>query len=168
MKLSSNFEYKDKIVYKSTKLVIYKEATLLVSGIYCDSASRKFTYYPESVIKADAKKWKTNHLSIDHSNETLKRIGKVVNPKFKDGKLVGDLYIYTITSAGKDIVSLIDNGLINWVSVEVDTKDKYNYDLEIMEVKSMSFVGASVVTVPACGGAKIVSNGPDIDESFYK
>jgi hypothetical protein len=165
--LNNSFEYSSKVVIKSTKLVIYKEATLLVPGIYADSATKRFTHYPQKIIKRDSKNWKLNYLSIDHSKDVLKRIGKVKNAKWKNGKLVGDLHIYTVTSAGKDVVNLIENGLINWMSVEVDTEDKYNYDLDMMETKSMEFVGASVVSVPACKGAKIVQSGPGPGEAYY-
>ena len=168
MKLSNKFEYKNKVIKKSSNLVIYKEATLLVSGVYADSATNRFTNYPKKVIERYAKNWKSNFLSLDHSKDVLKRIGKIKNPKYKDGKLVGDLYIYTVTSVAKDVVKLIDSGLINWMSVEVNTKDKYNYEMDLMEVKEMEFVGASVVSLPACPNAKIISNGTDIDDVYYE
>lgn len=167
-KLSSDFEYKDKVLVKSANLVIYREATLLVPGIYADSATKSYCYYTEKSIKKYAKNWDIDYISVDHSKDVLKRIGKVKNPKFKNGKLVGDLHIYTVTSVAKDVVKLIDNGLINWMSVEVDTKDKYNYDLDVMETKELRFVGCSVVSIPACKGAKIISNGPGPGDAYYE
>lgn len=148
-------KYNEKIVNKSTDARIFKDAVLLTNGSWVDSITGEKVKYSKSAIKKSAGNWIENILNIDHDTEVLKRLGYVNNPYYKDGKLLGDLHIYPITQNSRDVINLIDEGLVNWLSVEVITEDEYNHKLGMIEVKSMEFLGCAVITNPACDETKI-------------
>lgn len=154
------FSYDTIIVNKATKARIYKNATLLTPGVFSDSITMAPVIYREDILKKFADKWESNYLNIDHSYKVLDRIGYIVNPHFANHKIVADLYIYPITRNARDVIALIDNNLINWMSVEIKTEDDWDMKENKRYVKEMEFIGAAVVTSPACSDAIIKEDGP--------
>ena len=88
----------------------------------------------------------------------LDRVGMIENPHFEDGKVKADLYIYPVTQNAKDVINLIDSGLVNWLSVEIKTEDVWDYNKNIRKVNWMSFLGCAIVLYPACDEALINEN----------
>ncbi len=152
---------KDKIIAKSYGDKIYREAVLLAPGVWTDSISRTAIAYDADVLIKYHSNWRNNYLDVDHSRSVKDRIGRILNIKTHDGKIIGDLYICTKTSVGRDVVALIEEGLINWLSVEILTNEKWDPDRQLYKVTEVLFDGVAVVTSPACSEAKIKRDGPD-------
>jgi len=153
---------------KAANLKIYYDVVLLSPGDYADSISKRYIRYSDKIIRRYADNWSVDFLCLDHKKDALSRVGKVKNPRIKSGKLVADLYIYTTTQNGHDIVQNIENGLVNWVSVEAYSEDEYNHKDGIMCVKYIEFVGAAIVTLPAYKDAYIKEDGPSPGDIYYE
>lgn len=146
---------KSRVVEKSNK-VVFKDAILLTEGTYVDAFSKTPTYFPNEVIRRYHANWESDYIDIDHKfDSVLYRIGKVKNPKFANNKLKADLEIYTVTQNAKDVVALINAGLITDVSVEVEVDEEYDPSLQCMKATSLKFIGVGIVTEGACPSAKI-------------
>lgn len=161
------FEYDKTQVGKDSKTKIYRDATLLTPGTFSDSLTRSPVKYSKDVLSKTYNNWKSNYLNINHSYEVLDRIGRVMNPHFSDGKVKGDLYIYPITENARDTINLIDEGLINWLSVEIRTLDKWNRNEERC-VEDIEYLGLAVVSEPACKEALIDEKGPEPPSFMYE
>ena len=150
------FKYsKGNIIEKGDKK-IYKNVVLLTEGIYIDSGTEQPHLFHASLLRQFAKNWSSHYLNIDHKyDSTLHRIGYVKNPRIKDDALIADLEITMKTQNGRDIVSLIDEGLVNSLSIEAEIEDKYDYEKEYYVATAIEFTGAAVVVNPACPEAKI-------------
>ena len=151
-------EYNKKLIGKSTDVRIYRDVTLLSEGIFSDSLTREGVAYQKDVLMKTVSNWESNYLNVDHSHKVLDRIGRVGNPRWQDGRVKADLYIYPITKTAEDTISLIDNGLINWLSVEIMTEDAWDNNNQ-RYVKDLSYIGLAVVTMPACKEALIHEDG---------
>ena len=150
------FTYNKKLLSKSTDVRIYSDVILLTPGEYSDSISSYPVVYTKDELKKSATNWEENYLNLDHSFETLKRIGFVNNPRFQDNALMGDLYIYPITRNAKDTIALIDAGLVNWLSIELKSEDVWNSADSKKYAKDIVFIGAAVVLYPACEDTRII------------
>jgi hypothetical protein len=135
---------------------IYKNAILIVPGIYQDSKSRLKIFYKSEVLEENASNWKSNYLNVDHGISILSRIGFVENPRWDNNSLKADLHILPITSVAKDTISLIDNGIANALSIEAMTDEYFDNRLSCLCLKNIEFLGAAVVTTPAVPEARIV------------
>ena len=154
------FKYDKKILSKSTDVRIYRDTILLTPGEFSDSLTRSPVNYTEEAISESAHNWEENYLNVDHSYEVQKRLGFIQNTYYKDGAVRGDLYIFPVTQAAKDTIALIDSGLINWLSVELTTEDFWNPDDNKRYAGNISYIGAAVVTSPACDSTRIIEDGP--------
>jgi hypothetical protein len=134
---------------------IYKNATLIVPGIYQDSKSRLKIFYKSEVLEENALNWKSNYLNVDHGISILSRIGFVENPRWDNDSLKADLHILPITSIAKDTINLIDNGIVNALSIEALTDEYFDDKLSCLCLKDIEFLGAAIVTMPAVPEAKI-------------
>jgi hypothetical protein len=152
------FEFNKNVIGKDSKTKIYRDVTILSPGTFSDSLTRSPVRYDEEVLSRTYTKWNSNFLNLDHSDDVLDRIGLVMNPHFSDGKVKADLYIYPITRNAKDTIALIDSGLINWLSVEIMTSDRWDASDE-RYVDDMEYLGLAVVTMPACKDALIDETG---------
>lgn len=154
------FKYDTKILSKSTDVRIYRNTILLTPGEFSDAVTRSPVTYTEDAISKSANKWEENYLNLDHSYEVLKRLGYIQNTYYKDGAVRGDLYIFPITQTAIDTISLIDAGLINWLSVEITTKDYWDASTNKRYADDISYIGAAIVTTPACENSRIIEDGP--------
>jgi len=161
------FEYDKRQVGKATDVRIYRDVTLLTEGKFTDSLSMTGVSYPRDVLERTVNNWQSNYLNIDHSHNVLDRIGTVENAYWNGDKVKGDLYIHPITRNAMDTIKLIDDGLINWLSVEIMTEDAWDRNDE-RYVKDLEYIGLAVVTAPACQGALISDEGPKPPEFLYE
>ena len=148
------FEYNKKMLSKSTDARIYRDCALISVGEWSDSIARSPVVYTEKALAKSATNWEENYLNVDHSYETRDRLGFVTHPYYKNGKVYGDLHILPITTVAKDVVALIDAGLVNWISVELISNDIYQDDSKCY-ADDIVFVGAAVVLFPASDGTRI-------------
>ena len=156
----TKFSYKAKELSSDTDVRIYRDTILLTPGEFTDSMSMSPVAYTEEAISKSADNWEENYLNLDHSYEVLKRLGFVMNTYYKDCAVRGDLYIYPITQAARDTISMIDAGLINWLSVEITTEDSWDPNDNKKYASNISYIGAAVVTTPACEDSRIIKTGP--------
>lgn len=134
---------------------IYKGAVLLVPGTYRDSASRLKIYYDPKVLKKNVQNWTKNYLNINHDDSVLSRIGTIENPRWENDAIVADLRIIPVTTAAKDVINLIDSGLVNNLSIEALTEEYYDEKIGCLRLSDITFTGAAIVTNPACPDAII-------------
>lgn len=161
------FDYDTRLIGKTSDVRIYRNVTILTPGTYADSITNAGVKYSEGLLKRTAKEWESKYLNIDHSDRTLDRIGTVENPRFQDGKVKADLYIHPVTQNAKDVIGLIEDGLVNWLSVEILTEDDWNEESQ-RYVKDLIYIGLAVVTTPADPNTRIKDSGPAPDSVFYE
>jgi hypothetical protein len=154
-KLITNFVYDNKIIQKSGDARIYNNAVLLTPGAWSDAMTRAPVEYTPEQLSKSATRWEENYLNIDHSQGTLDRIGLVKNQKWYKNSVMGDLYIYPITQNAKDAIALIDAGLVNSLSVELSSVDRWDFNSNMRFAEDIAFFGLAVVLNPACKGAHI-------------
>jgi hypothetical protein len=145
--------------------VIYHNAVILSQGTWNQQDKKSKMYYPITVLRRDANKWKRYFIYVVHTkridgtpSDPLNICGIVDDPRFDENikAIVGDLRIFASSARGKEIVDKIDRGIIQFLSPEVRTWDKMNYYLDRNEVKRLEFNGvALVIDNPACKNAKI-------------
>lgn len=149
-------KYNTKILQKSSDVRIYKDTILLTPGEFSDAMTMSPVVYTDFELQKSAQNWDSDFLNIDHSWGTLDRIGYVKNTYGKKGIVYGDLHIYPITQRAKDTISLIDAGLVNWLSVEIMTHDRWDNKEKKMYAEDITFIGCAVVTHPACENTRII------------
>ena len=147
------YEVKNENIFKDR---IYKGAVLISPGIFRDSASKKRIFYSGKILEKSALNWPDPvYLTLDHGKSVLDRVGYVNKIHWNGEKIIGDLHILPITTKSKDIISLIDNNIINSLSIEAMTSESYNKKLGCLELDGIEFIGVSIVTYPACEDSKI-------------
>jgi len=162
--LYSKLSYDTKEIGKGPKAPrVFRNAQLLTPGEWTDAGSRMPTVYTPQELTRSAENWRSNYLNVDHSWNSLDRIGYVNNPKAVRGSVKGDLFIYPITQTARDTISLIDSGLINWLSVELFSRDEINYDDRKIYASDITFIGAAVVSHPADENTYISADGPQYE-----
>ena len=150
-----NFKYDSKTVSKATNAKIYKSVVILTPGKYADSLTKDYVLYTPEVLRKYATNWSSNYVNIDHSQSVIHRVGYIVNPRWEEGAVKGDLYIFPYTTVARDTIALIDNGMVNHLSSEIITTDHYDYLKKCIVVDDIEFFGCAIVTNPACKDARI-------------
>ena len=134
---------------------IYKNATILAPGEWTDSITREPIVYTDKNLELGAANWKSDFLNLDHSFATDDRIGWVKNGHADNGCVKADLYINKKLQKGKDTIERIDCGLVNGVSAELTTTDRYDFGNNKYYAENICFLGAAVCLFPACDAAKV-------------
>lgn len=134
---------------------IYRNATILTPGEWSDSITREPVVYTAQELEKSATNWKENYLDLDHSFAVNDRIGYVMNPHADKGEVKADLYILRKIQAGKDTIERIDCGLVNGVSAELTTTDRYDFKENIYKAEDITFLGAAICIFPACVNARV-------------
>jgi len=154
-KLTVNLVYDNKIIQKSGDARVYNNAILLTPGSWSDACTRAPVEYTEEQLCKSATRWEENYLNLDHSQDTLDRVGVVKNQRWYKGAVTGDLHIYPITQNAKDAIALIDAGLVNSLSVELSSVDRWDYNTNKRFAEDISFFGLGIVLNPACRNSRI-------------
>lgn len=155
--LSSDKVDRKEISFKdNSDAFVVKDVTLLSAGVWADSVTKTPVLYSPETLKNYYNNWSNTDLNINHSHGLLERIGKIENIRFVLNKIIGDLVIYPITQTARDVIALLKSKVFKvGVSVEMKTVDLYNVDLHVLEAAVLEFVGAALVTNPACKDAYI-------------
>ena len=145
------------LINKSNDVRIYRGATIVTPGVWSDMITNAPVLYTPEVLKKFATNWDSNYLDLGHDiGNPLSIIGTVQNQRWEDNGVKGDLYISQLTQNGRDVVSLIDAGLVNHLSVEMTTKDYWDPKEMVRCADDIIFLGVAVVgPYPACKDAKI-------------
>lgn len=150
--------YGPEIIYKSDTVRVYEGATLLTPGKWADSISKSYILYKSPILSKYATNWVTNHINLGHDNvNPLSTVGTVHKQRWEDGVVKGDLYINTALSNGREIVTSIDAGLVNKLSVEMNTDDYWDSTEKAKYADNIRFLGLAIIGnhPAACDGAKI-------------
>jgi hypothetical protein len=154
-KLINKLEYDERIIQKGGEARIYNSAILLTPGSWSDCLTRSPVEYTPEQLKMSASRWKEDFLNIDHSRGTLDRIGYVKNCRWYKNSVIGDLHIYPVTQNAKDTIALIDTGLVNSLSVELSSVDRWDFQSNKRFAEDIEFFGCAVVLDPACENTRI-------------
>ena len=152
-----DFKFDSKTISKSTNARIYKGVIILTPGKYADSLTKDYVLYTPEILRKYATNWSSNYVNIDHSQSVIHRVGYILNPRWEEGAVRGDLYIFPYTTVARDTIALIDNNMINHLSSEIITTDHYDYLEKCIVVDDIEFFGCAIVTNPACEDARIKS-----------
>ena len=152
-------DYDTKIIQKSRDVRIYRGVTLITPGVWTDGASMTPTKYTEGALMMAATNWIKNYLNIDHNWSAGAVIGTVQNTRWQNGAVKGDLYINPNLTLGRDVITNIDAGLLNSLSVELMADDYYDTDEQVSYAANIDFIGCAVIygDTGACVDAKIKS-----------
>ena len=151
-----NLSYDNFSIDKSEKFRIYKNAVILTEGEWSDSITMSPIVYTKAELEKGATNWKSNFLNIDHSFSVDDRIGYVMHPHYDNGAVKGDLHIHRDLQKGKDTIERIDCGLVNSISAELTTNDRYDSDSRKYLACDLTFLGSAVCLFPAADGTRII------------
>jgi hypothetical protein len=104
----------------------YRNVPILHPGTFTDSLSKTPITYTGEVIRKSINNWEGMYVDLDHDiGRCLSRIGWVENPREKHGVAYVDIKLLGTPMVLDEVVTRIDAGLINAVSCELYTKDRY-------------------------------------------
>lgn len=141
---------------KTDKGLLVRDVILLAEGSWTDSNVRTPCYYSAAVLERYAKNWLDNGLWSRHPGGSPRsvadKIGKIVNtyysPEYK--AIMGDLQFHLKSQLSRDIAEMVQNGLVNAVSVEIGGEEYYNRKSKVNEAVSIDGYGVAVVDRGAC------------------
>lgn len=138
---------------KSGTLTI-KDVVLLAAGTWVDSNWGTPLCYSEAVLKEYAENWEDNPLWSRHGGGSPRsitdKIGEIVNQRYNEGAVVGDLVLHGKTQTSNDVIELITSGLVNAISVEHSGRERWDQDAREYVAEEIIFYGAAVVNKGAC------------------
>ena len=157
-KLTRKLEFNDKIIQKFGDARIYRDCIMLTPGSWSDSLTRAPVEYTPDELAKSATNWLGSYLDLDHQFGVLDRIGLVRNQHWINNAIMGDIHIYPITQNARDTIAQIDAGMINELSVELMSRDEYDYENDRLLATDIKFIGLGIVTAGACRSTKITNN----------
>lgn len=130
------------------------DVCLLASGTWTDSAWGTPLFYPEAVLKEYADNWFDNPFWCRHGGGVPRsitdKIGEVVNRRYHDKAVHGDIILHGKTQTSRDAIEMITAGLANAVSVEHGGRESYDEDSRTYISEEIIFYGAASVNRGAC------------------
>ncbi len=141
---------------RTDKGLLVRDVILLAEGSWTDSNVRTPCYYSPEVLEKYASNWLDNGLWSRHPGGSPRsvadKIGQVVNfyysPEYK--AIMGDLLFHCKSQLSRDIAEMVQNGLVNAVSVEIGGEEYYNRKSKTNEAVSIDGYGVAVVDRGAC------------------
>lgn len=141
---------------RTDKGLLVRDVILLAEGSWTDSNVRTPCYYSPEVLEKYSKNWLDNGLWSRHPGGSPRsvadKIGSVVNfyysAEYK--AIMGDLLFHCKSQLSRDIAEMVQNGLVNAVSVEIGGEEYYNRKSKTNEAVSIDGYGVAVVDRGAC------------------
>jgi len=131
-----------------------KDVPLLATGTWTDSNFGTPLFYPEDVLERYAENWIDNSLWSRHGGfaprSITDKIGEVTNLHYNGGAVRGDLVLHGKSSTSRDTIEMLENGLVNYVSVEHGGSERWNEDTQSYIAEDLAFYGVAVVNRGAC------------------
>lgn len=131
-----------------------KDVKLLASGTWTDSVWGTPLFYPEEILKEYAENWFDNPLWVRHGGGVPRaitdKIGEVVNPRYHDGAVHGDLFLHGKNSMSRDSIEMVTAGLANAVSVEHGGREIWDEDTKSYIAEEIIFYAVALVNRGAC------------------
>lgn len=141
---------------RTDKGLLVRDAILLAEGTWADSNVRTPCYYPSAVLERYASNWKENGLWSRHPGgvprSVADKVGSVVDPRYSSEykAIMGDLLFHMKSQLSRDIAEMVQEGLVNAVSVEIGGEEYYNRKTKQNEAVSIDGYGVAVVDKGAC------------------
>lgn len=131
-----------------------KGAILLAAGTWVDSNWGTPLCYSEEVLKEYAENWADNPLWCRHGGGSPRsitdKIGEIINQRYNEGTVVGDLVLHGKTQTSNDVIELITGGLVDAISVEHGGRERWDPDAREYIAEEIVFYGAAIVNKGAC------------------
>lgn len=150
---------------------IVRDVPMLAVGTWSDSVGLTPLHYPAAVLRESAGRWAdtsgwTRHARGGYRDITDK-VAEVRNPRYSEdaNAVVGDLYLHCLTQKSREVVDLIKNGLVRYVSVEHIAGERYNPETRRVEATSIQFNGFAFVNRGACEACRL-AEAPKIDSKI--
>jgi len=141
-----------------------RDVPMLASGTWTDSAVQTPLNYPEKTLREFAANWSDNTGWSRHSGNTPRdatdKVAELLNPRFQDGAVMGDIFLHGATQKSRDMIELVKRKLIAFVSVEHTGDERYNASTRQLEATSINFSGFAFVNKGACKLCRINEAAP--------
>lgn len=156
--------------YKGGKIV--RNVTLLSSGTWTDSKMKVPLYYPPDVIERYVHNWKKNGLWDKHAGNAqraiIDRVGEILNPRYENSAMVGDLFFSMNTQNSRDTFALVESGIAGITepvhfSMEHDGDGHRDRENNRYVADTLVHLGGAVVDVGASAGTRILSQSENQD-----
>jgi hypothetical protein len=144
--------------------LLVKGVRMLASGTWTDSAVQTPLNYPASTLEKFAKNWSDTTGWSRHTGgvprDATDKVAELMNPRYENGAVVGDILIYGDTQKGRDLANLVKKGRVRYVSVEHTGDERYNASTRQLEATSINFSGFAFVNKGACKLCRINEAAP--------
>ena len=155
---------KSQMITQEDGSLLVKDVPMLAAGTWTDSAVQTALNYPERTLQKYAANWSDNSGWARHSGgvprDATDKVAELLNPRFQDGAVVGDIKIHGYTQKSRDMIELVKRRLIGMVSVEHTGDEKYNTSTRQLEAESLNFSGFAFVNKGACKLCRINEEAP--------
>ena len=142
--------------------LLIRGVKLLAAGIWTDSAQGTPLEYSSDVLQRYAGNWVDSAMWSRHSGgvprNITEKVGEVLNQRYEDEAVVGDLHYHGLTQQSRDTIAMIKAGMANYVSVEHGGKEKWNPGRRIYQAEELTFTGIATVNRGACAKCTIRNN----------
>lgn len=141
---------------RTDKGLLVRDVILLAEGAWTDSNIRTPCYYSPEVLEKYATNWKDNGLWSRHPGGSPRsvadKVGSVINFFYsaEHKAIMGDLLFHCKSQLSRDIAEMVQDGLVNAVSVEIGGEEYYNRRSKQNEAISIDGYGVAVVDRGAC------------------
>lgn len=136
----------------------------LAEGTWTDSAVGTPLYYPPKVLEKDAGNWVSPSIWARHPGGTSRpitdKLGSIKNPRYdaESKAIIVDAIFHGRSQASRDVIDLIEEGIVTDVSAEVGGKEVWNAETKRYEAASLAFYGLATVDRGACDVCKMKRN----------
>jgi hypothetical protein len=144
--------------------LMVRDVPMLAAGTWTDSAVQTPLNYPEKTLREYAANWSDNTGWSRHTGgvprDATDKVAELVNPRYQDGAVVGDIFLHGATQKSRDMIELVKRKLIAFVSVEHTGDERYNASTRQLEATSINFSGFAFVNKGACKLCRINEAAP--------
>ena len=155
---------KSQMITQEDGSLLVKDVPMLAAGTWTDSAVRTALNYPERTLQKYAANWSDNTGWVRHSGghprDATDKVAELLNPRYQDGAVVGDIKIHGYTQKSRDMIELVKRRLVAMVSVEHTGDEKYNTSTRQLEAETLDFSGFAFVNKGACKLCRINEEAP--------
>ena len=155
---------KSQMITQDDGSLLVKDVPMLAAGTWTDSSVRTALNYPDRTLQKYAANWSDNTGWDRHAGNAPRgatdKVAELLNPRYQDGAVVGDIHIHGYTQKSRDTIELVKRRLIKMVSVEHTGDERYNASTRQLEAESLNFSGFAFVNKGACELCRINEAAP--------
>jgi len=132
---------------------------MLAEGTWTDSAVRTPLHYSAAVLRRCAANWEDTTGWSRHGGgaprDITDKVAEIRNPRFEGSAVVADVYLHGTNQKSRDMIAMIDQGLVGYVSVEHRGEERYNPATRRLEAMDITFDGFAFVNRGACAKCRL-------------